>query len=152
MDIFECDAKMMSKLWVVVFVMLFFALFCAIYPLLKGTHTSRMPMLIIFLSAIGFSFFSILFFQKVGAINQYRLAEMIQQLQSHLTKDPNHSKGWYLLGCLYQSERDDANARVAFSNAKRLCLRRTVAIGTSNLYRERDNILIKQTLKIPIFK
>ena len=117
----------MIIVWILIFTLLLFALLCVLYPFLKKQHLSITSIVIIFISATTLSFFSILFYQKIGASRSLAVyyknqkviksKQVINQLKLYLLKDPGHPKGWHLLGNLYLKEGDYQNALLAFDKA-----------------------------------
>lgn len=126
----------MSEWWLLIFLLLFslLAIFLLVYPLRKRLSVSIGLALVLFVSAGlgyglwgGFSQWQLYMQQQ----NSKKLAQkmlqsikspqqLIDRLKAKLDNSPASAKGWYLLGRLYLSDNQSAQAVNAFARACRL--------------------------------
>lgn len=54
-------------------------------------------------------------FESLGGVDG-----AISRIENRLLENPNDAKGWFILGKLYLSKHEDAKAKAAFENARKL--------------------------------
>lgn len=125
-------------LWFFISGLLCVALLFVCYPLLKSQKKSRLIICSLIFAVFFLSIASIVVYLKKSGYDAWRHYQsaqdetryafsvlktikspqmVIDQLHAYLKNDPNHAKGWYLLGRLYLGEMHYRAALDAFSQA-----------------------------------